>query len=1061
MWLTRAALAHPIAITLFYVAVAIVGLAAASGIGRSVLPAIDVASVSISATYPGASPSEMERLVVEPIEDALDSVPNVERVKAAAQSGFMQVVVRFYSGVSMQTAQTDVQHAVDGARVNLPSDLLPPLVVRDDPSQIPIAAFAVSSAVLGESEVNRAVDRTVLPALRATSGVGAVRVAGERARTFLVAPKRAALDALGATDLDVLRAIQGAYAVFGGGTASDGATEATVGIRSPAESIEALSAVPVVFGSASSVRTGDIADDQDSFADATTVASFNGNGTLLLYVTRAQGADTIATIQKIRRTIARLTRAMPLLRIEEFHSDLPFTEAAIGGVKQTLFEGIALTVLVMLVFLRSWRNATVAALAIPSSILATLVAMRALGFTFDVLSLMGLSMTIGILVDDSIVIIEAIVRARERGMIGEEAALAGRGELGGAAIAITLVDVAVFLPIALMSGIVGAFMREFAAVIAIATSFSLLVSFTLTPLLCARWSTVARVGGRLPWTLRNPLATAVARWFHAFSAGFAKWESHVTERYTTYWLPAAWRYRWMVLGLGVTACVASFVPVATSFIPTEFSPPSNRGEVVVNLRYPPGTPIASTDAGARVFAQRLLADGRVSDVATIAGRGFDGANDIVASNLAEIFIELTDPTSSGDDVARFAKSLGAIVPGAAITRNGRGMGGMAPISFTIGGDATRLAEAGAKVAALLQADSYADDVMRSDVGTAPHLELRVDDARAQLLGIDASDVAQTARIATGGALATRVRTPDGLIDVVVRDRNPERTGIAAYRSTNVRANNGTLVPIGSVLHRRITSEPLVIERENRERTISVNANPRDGVPVGVAMAPVRGAIARALPPGTFVEQRGDLEQFLNTVTNIMEALGLSALLVYAILAILYHSYRLPLVVMTTVPLAAIGAFGGLALLNVLHEIAPRIDAFASQTLNLYSMLGIVMLVGLVAKNGILLVEFAERDVRRDAAAFDAIQRAARRRFRPIVMTTFAMIFGMLPLALGDTAGAEYRKALGTVVIGGLTSSLALTLFFVPIVYVLMHARTQRKSLHAYLDDVRSTVRGNA
>ena len=1035
MWLTRAALRNPVAVTMFYVAIAVVGWMSVSAMGRGVLPPVEFPVISITAAYPGSSPAEIERLVVEPIEDALDAVPNVERVSASAQSGFAQLVVRFKFGSSLQTAQTDVQHAVDGARTNLPTDLLPPLVVRDDPSQIPVAAYAVSSVVLNESERNRIVDRAILPALRATGGVGIVRVVGERARAFIVSPRRGALDALGATELDVFRAMQGAYAIYGGGTQVRGSVQTSVGIRSPADSAAALSAVPVVLGPGSSVRTDVVASTSDTFADPTTVASFDGNDTLLLYVTRAQGADSSATIDKVRATVMRVAQANPLLRIEEYHSDRPFTDAAIGGVEQTLIEGIVLTVLVMLVFLRSWRNAGVAALAIPSSILATFVAARAFGFTIDVLSLMGLSMTIGILVDDSIVIIEAIDRASERGLAPDEAAIAGRSELGGAAIAITLVDVAVFVPIALMSGLVGQFMREFAAVIAIATAFSLLVSFTLTPLLCARWSIAKRAPSRLPWTLRSPAVTAILRAVRLTFDRCEAAEERLCERYVSRWLPRAWRHRTIVIIGALVLCALSFVPVATSFIPTEFSPPSSRGEVLIDLRYPAGTSIQNTDRGARAFGKRLLGDDRVEDVATTAGLGSDGRSSILASNLAEVSIELSDPTALGNDVARFAKSLGTSVPGAAIAQSGRGMGGAAPIAFTVGGDPSRLAQAGANIAGLLQDDPYADDVMRSDVGTAPHLELRVDDARAQLVGASVADVAQSARIATGGSLATRVRTPDGLVDVTVRSDG----------RANVRTMAGTLVPLHSLLESRTTDEPLVIQRENRERIISVSANPRDGAPVGAAMAPIRSKIARVLPPGTFVEQRGDLEQFLNTVASIFTALGLSMLFVYAILAILYRSYRLPLIVMTTVPLATIGAFGALALLNALNLAFPAVAAFQAQTLNLYSMLGVVMLVGLVAKNGILLVDFAERDVRRGIAAFDAIRTAARRRFRPIIMTTLAMIFGMLPLALGDTAGAEYRKALGTVVIGGLTSSLVLTFFVLPIVYVLVRARKKETS----------------
>ena len=374
---------------------------------------------------------------------------------------------------------------------------------------------------------------------------------------------------------------------------------------------------------------------------------------------------------------------------------------------------------------------------------------------------------------------------------------------------------------------------------------------------------------------------------------------------------------------------------------------------------------------------------------TTAGLAFDGTQDVFASNLAEVTLELSDSASDGSGVEAAGRALEGLVPGVAIERAGRGMGGTAPVGYRIAGDPAQLPQAARNVSALLESDPLLADVRRSDVGVAPHLELRVNEERARQLGIPADDAAQTARMATGGEIATRTRTRDGLVDVLVRDdalRHGDRNGLAAI---DVRAGSGMLVPLTALLDVRITNEPLVLEREDRAAIVTVSANPRDGVAVGTAVAPIARKIASVLPPDTRIEPRGDLEQLAQTMLAILETLGLSMLLVYAILAVLYRSYRVPLIVMLTVPFATVGAFGLLALVR-------------SQSLNLDSMLGIVMLVGLVAKNGILLVDFAERALREGAGPFDAAAQAAQRRFRPIVMTTCAMIFGMLPLALGDS-----------------------------------------------------------
>jgi len=1029
MWLTRACLANPIAVTLFYVAVALVGLVALATMGRGLLPDVEIPSIAISATYPGASPGDMERLVVEPIEDGLDAVPNIQRVNASSQNGFAQVVAQFRFGVDVRAAQSDVQQAIDGARANLPPDLLPPIVTRDDPSQIPVIEYAVSSAVYDRARISSLLDREIVPALRASGGVGTVRIGGDWQRAFFVKPSSAALGALGGTDLDVLRGVQSASDVFPGGFERLGGTQASIGVSSDAASARELAAIPVMIGTRGAVTAGSIARVDGGFYDPQTIASYDGDDAVVLLVTRAPGADTMRTIASVRTAVAALRARDPLVRITEMHSDAAFAQAAIDGVQRTLLEGIVLTALTMLLFLHAWRNAAVAALAIPSSLFACCIVMWMLGFSINVLSLMGLSITIGILVDDSIVIIEAIARARERGLSGDAAALAGRAELGPAAIAITLVDVVVFAPIALIGGIVGEFMRQFAAVVVIATAFSLLVSFTLTPLLCARWANRERDVKRLPWTLRAPLAQALARGFRGALDGFTRAESALARAYADRVLPFTWRRRGAVLASAGLICVTSFAPLAFGWIPTEFSPPIDRGMVTVGLREPSGTALNRTDADARRFADRLLGDRRVRDAMTTAGDAFDGTQDVLASNLAEVTLELADPASDGVAVEAEARSLRDVVPGVAIERTGRGMGRTAPIAYTIAGDPARLADAAAALASLLRSDPLLDDVRRSDVGTAPHLDLRVDEVRARQLGVNADDVAQTARIATGGELATRTRTTDGLVDVVVRDDALHRGDLDALGAIDVRSASGTLVPVAALIDARTEQEPLALAREDRAEVVTVSANPREGIAVGTAIAPVARMAASVLPPGTRLEARGDLEQLAQTMTAMLETLGLSMLLVYAILAVLYRSYRVPFMVMLTVPFATVGAFGLLALVR-------------TQSLNLYSMLGLVMLVGLVAKNGILLVDLAERAVREGASAFEAASSAAQRRFRPIVMTTCAMIFGMLPLALGDSAGAEYRKALGTVVIGGLISSLLLTLIVLPVVYGLIRNVTQ-------------------
>lgn len=1048
--LTTFSLRNPVVVTLFFVSIVALGLIALARMGRSVLPPISLPVISVNISYPGAGPEEIERLAIEPIEEQLRGLPEISRVSSSAQNGIAEIVVEFRFGSNVASDRANVQSAVDGARANMPLDLVAPIVSDQSPTQAPILEEAVSSVLLSSPQLAQIVTTQIVPVLRAASGVGVVRDSGAVTRQFVVRPRLGALDALGGTPLDVFRAVAAGNDLLPGGYLRSSLRQSTIGIDASVGSADQIARLPVSIPGSATVRVYDVARTSDAYADRTVIARADGDEATLIYVAAAPGADSLKTIAAVRYAFRTLGQRYPEIRFAELRTDRASTNAAIGGVLQTLGEGIVLTVLVMLFFLHAWRNATIAAISIPTSLCAAFVAMWAMGFSLNVLSLMGLSLTIGILVDDSIVIIEAIARAAARGLRGDEAALAGRSEIGGAAFAITFVDVAVFLPIGLMNGIVGEFMREFALVIVFATAFSLLVSFTLTPLLTARWA-LARHGASfdnlsypdvlaalrmrartLPWTMRGgSIVRAFAAW-HAAINGFNAWERNVCRIYTERWLPAMMRRPRVVVTIAAIACAGSLAPLMAGAIPAEFSPPAARGALNFDLTMPPGTPVESTDAAVTRIARALLDEPAVRHVESSAGRSFDGTADVFASNVAAFSVVLQDQTSSGAAVEQRVRSLAALVPSGTIAGAGKGMGGLPAVSYDVGGDPAQLDAAAQRIASLVRENPSAADVRTSDLGLQPSLKLAVDMEKARLLSVSPDDAAQTARIASGGALATKARLEPGLVDVIVRADAAESGDVDALERFPVRSVTGELVPLADLIQVRTASEPSIVRRENGERVVTVSANAAGDAPISLVSSPVARALRDPafLPPGTHVEPRGDIAQFLDTVSRILGALGLSVIAVYFALAVLYRSYALPLVVMLTVPLASIGAFGSLFIFR-----AP---------LNLYSMLGIVMLIGLVAKNGILLVDYAERAVRNGAGAAAAMTGAARARFRPIVMTTAAMIAGMLPLALGHTAGAEYRKALGIVVIGGLSTSLLLTLIVVPAVYVWY--RSSRRSV---------------
>ncbi len=968
--------------------------------------------------------------------------------------------MQFRFGTNVDVDRAEVQQATDAARVNLPPDLVAPIVSKNDPGQAPVMEEAIGSALISDAALSEILTHRLEPLLRETAGVGGVRISGARTRQFTIRPRGGSMQALHATALDVFRAAAASNDVFPGGVLRGSVSEPVIGINAAATSPEDLRNVPVALAANPSVRIGDVADVRDAYADASIISRVDGDRSAIVYVSNASGYDALRTIANVRKTFRRLAAQYPAIRFEELRTDGPATNAAIAGVLQTLGEGVVLTVLVMLLFLHAWRSAAIAAIAIPTSLCAAFLLMWMLGFTLNVLSLMGLSLTIGILVDDSIVIIEAIARSAKSLGSPDEAALAGRREIGGAAFAITLVDVAVFAPIALMSGTIGEFMREFGLVIVFATAFSLLVSFTLTPLLTARWALVRRTFGlddlrfseavaalrgrarTFPWTFRTrPLVTAFAAWHAAINA-FGRYEILIGHRYACVWLPAAWKNRVPLLLFASVLCAVPFALLIAGAVPAEFSPPVNRGVATVDLTMPPGTPLAVTDSAARKLTGGLLDDPAIRHIESTAGRAFNGTTDVFAANVAQLAIVLADPSASASGATDEAKRLQYLVPSASIAGAGKGMGGAAPISYSVGGDPGVADVAADRIARVLRANPNATDVRTSALGLAPYVQIAIDAGRARLLNVSPDDAAQTARLTTGGAIASKARLPSGLVNVVVQADAAERGDLELVRRQMVRSADGQLVPLADVAQIRSSKQPVVIEREDGRRIVTVTANPQEGVPISVLTSAVYRKLREPgfLPAGAVIEPRGDVEQFLETVSRVLEAFAISLLCVYVILAVLYRSYTLPLIIMLTVPLASVGALGVLFVLNALKNVFPSASVLQFQTLNLYSMLGIVMLVGLVAKNGILLVEYAERGVRRGDSSYDAMLQAVQTRFRPIVMTTFAMIAGMLPLALGHTIGADYRRALGTVVIGGLSTSLLLTLFVVPIVYLAYYRR---------------------
>lgn len=1094
VWLTRFAITRPVIAAMFFIGVAVFGVMSYFALGVNLFPNIQYPYVAVSASYPGASPSEMEKLVVKPIEDQLNGMENLDRLTATAQEGTAVVLARFKLDSDLNYEMIDVQRRVDTARVYMPTDLDPPYVFKFGTASDPIIEEAVSSQKLSPAQLSDLISQRIAPDLKGVPGVLDVATAGDTAREIHVFPDPQRLLATNATLADVGAALANNNANLPGGRIDSPIQETTVSVHADIIQPEDILRIPLPIpgGAQKNLTIGHVAAVEDGHVEQRRPATFDGAPSILLNVERQIDADTVKTTALTRVEMEKIAKQHPDIQFSEIDASADYTRASVDGVLQSLLEGIFLTAIVMLLFLHAWRNAVVVMVAIPASLLATFVMMRVMGFTIDIISMMGLGLTIGILVDDSIVVLENITRHRDLGEPPLEAAYTGRTEIGNAAVAITLVDVVVFTPIAFLSGIIGKYMKEFGLVIVVATLFSLLVSFTLTPLLAGLWSVrehspavprwarwfqdgfdrlaqfYAQRG--LPWALANrPFIPFMCLLFVADALTLV-----VNPRYALAINAAVAALFMLLVVLAKLVCRAGFrgdglagravhyvaenprkyafaslfaVAVGLVFLPaqtlgTEFVPPASTGVLRGSLTYPVGQPLATTQVAMAKLDAELQKLPYVSSVLSTVGAKTVGFSVVTGGNYAEFSVILDKAHRRNTDrVLGEARKLGWAVPGAnyQIATEGGGASG-AEIYFTLTGPDAQLNAAAEKLAAVARAQAGAVNVVTSAESQGPRLDITIDPRRAEVLGVSPGDAALAARIAIGGYVPTKVRLDSGLTDVREEFALDARNDLAQIRQVRVRANDGTMVPLAQVATFTLTRAPTKIERQNRERVVHVfgDVDPNSHVALGQILAPINRALALPgfLPDGVRASSDdGDAQLYNDTFSSMAVALATSFVLVYMLMVVLYGSFLEPFVVMFSVPVAVVGALGGLALRH--------------QTLNLFSLIAIVMLFGLVAKNGILLVDYANQQRRKlGLNVFEAMKQAAAIRFRPILMTTCAMIFGMLPLSLGLTEGAEERASMGTVLIGGLISSLVLTLALVPVVYTYVmgavDARTRRR-----------------
>lgn len=1020
MFLSDVSIKRPVFATMMMVLLVVLGIVSYNRLAIDEYPDITYPVVIVNTTLPGSSPESMMRDVSKPIEEALNTVQGIKELTSTSQEGSATVRLMFNLGVDVPTALQDVQAKIARIRRQLPPNIEDPIVRHFDPNESPIMAVAIQSRERSIRELTDLADEVIQPRLEAIPGVGGVNIVGGNARQIRIQLHPGAMRAYGVSPAQVSAALQRENQEVPAGRVQRGQTEQLVRITGRVREPRAFSDIAVTVRNGVPVRIGDLATVVDGAEERRSGAEIQGTPAVSVEVLKVSGSNTVQVADSVRHVLAQLERQVPQdIGLSIIRDDSERIRESLHDVQLTIVLGALLTIAIIYLFLNSWRSTVITGLTLPVSIISAFFIMWVFGFTVNTMTLMALSLAIGLLIDDAIVVRENIVRHVEMGKDHHAAARDGTDEIGLAVMSTTFAVVAVFVPVAFMGGMIGKIFFQFGVTVAFAVLVSLFVSFTLDPMLSSVWfdPEIEGAHGHARERPRNPIKRGVL--------AFNQWFERVADRYPIA-LDRALRMRWAVVGIAFVSVVIAFLLVPR--IGFTWMPDADTNEFSVQFRVPPGSRPEYTMAKGREIASFLQALPEVEHTYLSVGGGFMGT-----ANNGRIGVRLKakgDRDRTLQEIQTELRGKLSDLPGVRPSITGQrtvfGGGYRPPIIVNVQGpEATRLKLAADRVLEAVASVRGVAEPNSSEDGDLPQLDVRVDRQEAWRAGVGIGTIASTLQPLFSGQRATRWEDPQGYThDVVIVYPDSMRTSAADVSEIALLSDASRAVPLSQVAEVRAGVGPQRIERRQLEQQVSVSAGVLPGYAVGEVANRVRQAIdATGLPPGYQAVFTGDVQNLEETKGYVLEAIILAVVFIYLILASLFGSFLQPLSIMLALPMSLIGV--ALALL------------LTKGNLNVMTMIGIIMLMGLVTKNGILLVDFANRQREAGVGRREALLMSGRIRLRPIVMTTVAMIFGMLPLALAIGAGAEQRAPMARAVIGGLITSTMLTLFVVPVVYTLL------------------------
>jgi HAE1 family hydrophobic/amphiphilic exporter-1 len=1028
--LARLSVNRPVVATVLVLVFAVVGMYSLPRLGVDRFPAVDFPMVTVVTTLRGATPEEMETQVTEQIEKQVNTISGIDTLSSTSSEGVSTVMISFMLEKNGDVAAQEVRAKVDLAVAFLPKDAEKPIVQKFDVGSSAVIQLAVSSTDRSIRDLTEYVDKTMRPQIENVAGVGEAEILGGQARQINVELDAIALRAYKLTALEVGAALGSGNIQVPGGALDQGDKRISVRTRGRVTSVDGLRDLVVRVRDGHAIRVGDVARVTDAQEEATSVAKVDGKPAILVSIRKQSGANAVATVAGVKERLDQLKKTLPPgmdLRIVSDQSD--YILAALHAVQEHLVLGAILASLIVLVFLWNWRSAVIAAIAIPTSLVSTFALMSMMGFTLNVVTLLALTLAVGIVIDDAVIVIENIYRFLEHGaMSPREAALAATKEIGLAVLATTFSLIAVFVPISFMTGIVGRFFNSFGLTMAFAILVSLLVAFTLAPMLSARW-------------LRKPKETLKAV-LHGEGfkgdADAAAAHDPATARLGGYGRFEAWyqrvvgwslHHRWVV----ALACAFTFFMIGPlgKASRVNFLPDDDEGMFAISVRAPEGTSMSKTAAILDRLAEQVKSLPEVDYTVVTAGSDRQrtqnsGAVTVhmrrVEDRKQQVTQQILLDRARDEIVSKYPRDL-RIVVAAPDPMSG---GTATAVQFVLTGpDLDKLTETADKMVAELTASGAARDCDTSSITGKPEVGVSVDREAAADVGVAVSDVATTLRTLVAGAKVSDYAEGGYQYDINLRalpQYRDREENLALFLVPSSNAGVGA-IPLNQVVTSDPGSGPASINRFARNRQVTVSCNIPPGGSEQATQAKIREAFEKVKPGPLYQGQAaGRSRELGRTMTSFGTALLLAIVFMYLILAAQFESWVTPMVILTVLPLTM-----PFALLSVL---------LLRGSMNIFSMLGLLVLFGVVKKNAILQVDRAnglrEEGMERD----EAVVEACRARLRPILMTTIAFVAGMIPLALSSGTGAGTNRAMSTVIIGGQILSLALTLVAVPVFYTL-------------------------